>query len=119
MADTNTKQQSNDINGTPNNLNKSDSNDFKAVIVMDLSAVPKSPDTNAAHDVKNLENHGDTTKLEKIELIVQNRETWDKKLDFLLSVIGFAVDLGNVWRFPTTCYENGGGKHACVRLFVG
>ncbi|CAF3173016.1 unnamed protein product [Rotaria sp. Silwood2] len=37
------------------------------------------------------------------------RDLWTNKVEFLLSVIGYVVDLGNVWRFPYVCYDNGGG----------
>ncbi|KRY35616.1 Sodium-dependent serotonin transporter [Trichinella spiralis] len=39
----------------------------------------------------------------------EERLEWANKVEFLLAIIGFSVDLGNVWRFPYICYRNGGG----------
>ncbi len=37
------------------------------------------------------------------------RETFSGRGAFIMAAIGSAVGLGNIWRFPYTTYENGGG----------
>ncbi len=47
----------------------------------------------------------------------EERETWANPAEFILSCLGYAVGLGNVWRFPYLTYINGGGKYFLTFLY--
>ena len=39
------------------------------------------------------------------------RDQWDNMVQFVLTLVGYAVGLGNVWRFSYLCAKNGGSKY--------
>ncbi|KAL4217326.1 hypothetical protein ACF0H5_023777 [Mactra antiquata] len=43
------------------------------------------------------------------EIEEKQRANWGNHIEFILTLVGFAVGLGNVWRFPFLCFKNGGG----------
>ncbi|KAM9299690.1 sodium-dependent neutral amino acid transporter B(0)AT2-like [Gastrophryne carolinensis] len=54
---------------------------------------------------------GSTTGESSRDLLPEptSRPTWGSKVQYILAQVGFSVGLGNVWRFPYLCHQNGGG----------
>lgn len=47
---------------------------------------------------------------------MEKRENWGSKIGFIMAAAGSAVGLGNIWKFPFTAGNNGGGAFVLIYL---
>lgn len=73
--------------------------------IVNVAVAPAKEENKAAAEQKAVE-AGET----RVEVTVaDDRGGWGNKIEYILATVGFAVGLGNVWRFPYLCQKSGGG----------
>lgn len=80
-------------------------------LVINPNAVEENESTNPNNECNANTKDAEQVERSKFEVQIEdaNRGAWGNKVEFVLATIGFAVGLGNVWRFPYLCQKNGGG----------
>lgn len=63
---------------------------------------------------KEEETDSDETNSEDLS---DKRDKWGGKIEYFLSMLGYMVGLGNLWRFPYLCMRNGGGMYVQLEYF--
>ena len=64
---------------------------------------------NRSFDPEGGHSNGTVAKDNKDGSEEEARGGWGNKIEFVLAIVGYAVGLGNVWRFPYLAQKNGGG----------
>ncbi|XP_050737436.1 sodium-dependent nutrient amino acid transporter 1-like [Eriocheir sinensis] len=75
------------------------------------------------NDYGGTDNSNTTEPLERTSETAENlaneaRDQWDRPVEFIMACMATSVGLGNVWRFPTAAFDNGGGAFLIPYLIV-
>ncbi|XP_023161901.2 sodium-dependent nutrient amino acid transporter 1 isoform X1 [Drosophila hydei] len=90
---------------------------------MELKTMPQNgANGNPQHNNNNNNTSNNSSKpdnnMKEAQQKDAGRTNWSNGLEFLMSCISVSVGLGNVWRFPFTAYENGGGAFLIPYIIV-
>ncbi|KRZ55258.1 Sodium- and chloride-dependent glycine transporter 2 [Trichinella nativa] len=55
---------------------------------------------------------------QKKKTFINEKDKWASATEFMLSCLGYAVGLGNIWRFPYLCGRNGGAAFFLIFIFI-
>lgn len=96
----------------PSPTNTTTADKFQYRLLLQASSIGSSPNLSNGSSTANIINQSTSTVNSTGDGAQADpkRGNWGSQVEFTLACIGYAVGLGNVWRFPHLVYRNGGGK---------